>query len=72
MEEPLEYTQMLNYQEIHCPYCGESQTVTLDCSAEVQDYFEDCRVCCRPISFHVICTNHGDLESLDIKTENDV
>jgi len=63
---------MLSYSEISCPYCGESQTVTLDCSTEVQDYYEDCRICCRPISVHVVCNHEGMIESLIIKTENDV
>ncbi|WP_083921182.1 CPXCG motif-containing cysteine-rich protein [Hahella ganghwensis] len=46
--------------------------VTLDCSSEVQDYYEDCRVCCRPISVHVICNYEGEVESLVVKTENEV
>ncbi len=34
---------------IFCPYCGESNTITLDQAAgEAQDYIEDCQVCCQP------------------------
>ena len=34
---------------VHCPYCGEENEVSLDPgSGEVQDYVEDCQVCCQP------------------------
>ncbi len=40
---------------VGCPFCGESQTITLDLSAGGQSYVEDCQVCCQPmqISFEV-------------------
>jgi len=32
-----------------CPYCGESNEVGLDPgSGELQEYVEDCQVCCQP------------------------
>ena len=32
-----------------CPYCGESNEIALDAgSGAVQEYEEDCQVCCRP------------------------
>jgi len=32
-----------------CPYCGESVEIGLDPgSGNVQDYVEDCQVCCQP------------------------
>ena len=35
--------------EVNCPYCGETTSITLDPgSGAVQDYVEDCEVCCRP------------------------
>ena len=34
---------------IWCPYCGEPNEVSLDPgSGSVQDYVEDCQVCCQP------------------------
>jgi len=52
-------------QTISCPYCGENIELLIDDSvsehmsmdgryqnnagAVVEDYFEDCSVCCRPI-----------------------
>lgn len=32
-----------------CPYCGEANEIALDAGGgAVQDYVEDCQVCCRP------------------------
>jgi hypothetical protein len=55
----------LHNKTISCPYCGESIELLIDDSvsehmsmdgrykdnagAVVEDYFEDCSVCCRPI-----------------------
>lgn len=34
---------------VMCPYCGEPNEIALDAgSGAVQDYVEDCQVCCRP------------------------
>jgi cysteine-rich CPXCG protein len=34
---------------ITCPYCGEPNEISLDAgSGSVQEYEEDCQVCCRP------------------------
>lgn len=45
---------------IHCPYCGESISVLIDCSVDIQEYIEDCQVCCRPITFKVQSTADED------------
>jgi transposase-like protein len=34
---------------VTCPYCGEINEIALDPgSGSVQEYVEDCQVCCRP------------------------
>lgn len=39
---------------VKCPYCGETVTIALDPDGgEVQEYVEDCEVCCRPWQVHV-------------------
>ncbi len=38
---------------IRCPYCGEPETVVIDCSQGSQTYVEDCQVCCRPMELTV-------------------
>ena len=48
---------------VECPYCGESNEVTLDPgSGSDQEYVEDCQVCCRPWLMHVRYTRDGTAE----------
>jgi len=65
--------ELLN-RHITCPYCGESIELLIDDSvsehmsmdgryennagAVVEDYYEDCSVCCRPIRIQ----QHVDIE----------
>jgi hypothetical protein len=40
--------------EVSCPHCGETVTVALDSGGgPVQEYVEDCSVCCRPWTVRV-------------------
>ena len=42
-----------------CPYCGEWNEVSLDPgSGELQEYVEDCQVCCQP--WRVVVHYHED------------
>ena len=35
--------------DVVCPYCGEAVTIAVDPgSGSVQEYVEDCEVCCNP------------------------
>jgi hypothetical protein len=46
-----------------CPYCGESNEIALDPSGgTVQDYVEDCQVCCQPWHVHVHWRRDGSAE----------
>ena len=49
----------LEEKDIQCPYCWESISVLIDCSVELQEYIEDCQVCCRPIVFDVNVDEEG-------------
>jgi hypothetical protein len=60
----------LEESTIMCPYCGESFTVVLDCSADEQDYIEDCEVCCKPIEMHLRITDSSSYE-LSVNSENE-
>lgn len=44
---------MLDFQSVHCPYCGEPNLLAIDASAGAQRYVEDCQVCCRPMTVAV-------------------
>jgi transcription elongation factor Elf1 len=36
-----------------CPHCHERISMLLDCSEDgVQEYIEDCEVCCQPIQLN--------------------
>lgn len=48
--------------EIQCPYCGEFNTLLLDCSGGEQDYFEDCQACCCPIEIHLLVGDDGNYQ----------
>jgi hypothetical protein len=49
-------------QTIMCPYCGESIEILIDDSSGVQDYFEDCSVCCRPIRIQLDTDSDGNYQ----------
>lgn len=50
-----------------CPYCGETNEVSLDPgSGTVQEYVEDCQVCCQP--WRVVVHYHED-GSADVHVE---
>lgn len=47
--------------DVTCPYCGESVTIALDPgSGAVQEYVEDCQVCCRPWTVRVTFDEAGE------------
>ena len=41
---------MQNEHFFTCPYCWETISMIFDENYPMQDYIEDCEVCCRPIS----------------------
>jgi len=46
-----------------CPYCGEENAVRVDPgSGSVQEYVEDCQVCCRPWRVSVRYAGDGSVE----------
>ena len=52
---------------VWCPYCGEPNEVALDPgSGTVQEYVEDCQVCCQP--WRVTVRYRGD-GSADVRAE---
>ena len=39
-----------------CPYCWEAVSTLVDVSQPLQNYIEDCEVCCNPIKFKIQCS----------------
>ena len=60
MDETASYT---------CPSCGETIVASVDPSGgDVQEYVEDCPVCCRPNVLHVTFDREGRV-TLDVEPE---
>ena len=48
---------------VYCPYCNESIEITLDPSGgTIQEYVEDCGVCCQPWTVNVQYGEDGTAE----------
>jgi hypothetical protein len=56
---------------ISCPYCGESFTILVDCSTGSHHYIEDCQVCCRPMELFIKADVAGNLDSVEIKRDDE-
>ena len=61
---------LLEMQDVECPYCGEVISLMLDGSAGSQHYFEDCHVCCRPITVLLDVDAEGDAH-VRVQSEED-
>jgi len=55
---------------VQCPYCWEQITLLIDGSIEMQEYTEDCEVCCRPIDF-VVEMNELDQAKVVARLQNE-
>jgi hypothetical protein len=52
---------MLVQQSVDCPYCGETNEISIDPSGgKRQSYDEDCQVCCRPWRVNVQIDGDGE------------
>ena len=60
----------ISEKQIFCPYCGEPITVLVDGSLPLQNYVEDCEVCCRPIVLDVAVDVEGDV-AVSARIENE-
>ncbi len=49
--------------DVACPYCGETNEIALDPGGgAVQEYVEDCQVCCRPWRVSVLYATDGSAQ----------
>jgi hypothetical protein len=63
--------QLLNEQEVFCPYCGEAITLLVDGSVQDSTYTEDCSVCCQPMLVQASVGVDGELQSLQVMREDE-
>jgi len=54
---------------VQCPYCGEPIELMVEDADELQEYIEDCQVCCRPIVVTVALED--GLLQVRVRAEND-
>lgn len=56
---------------VHCPYCGEAVELLLDpAGGDLQEYVEDCEVCCRPWRVEVTYDDTG-APSVELYTDDE-
>lgn len=56
----------------HCAYCGEPNEIVVDLSGgEVQEYIEDCQVCCRPNALYITSNNSTGEAWVEAFTDDD-
>ena len=48
---------MIEYYFV-CPHCWENQLKMIDPSIEIQNFIEDCEVCCNPLEFNLSIINN--------------
>ena len=61
---------LIQLSKIFCPYCGQLSEITIDSSIDIQEYIEDCTVCCRPMILRAYIDEDG-CSIVDVKSEND-
>jgi hypothetical protein len=47
------------FVRVSCPYCGEEFETSVDASAGLCSYVEDCQVCCQPIDMELRVDENG-------------
>jgi len=47
------------FVRVVCPYCGEEFETSVDASAGLCSYVEDCQVCCQPIDMELRVDENG-------------
>lgn len=62
---------LLQEEEISCPYCGEPLDVLIDPQDVGQEYIEDCQVCCRPINFMITEDEDGEMR-VEVRADDEM
>ena len=73
-DEGIEGASVEEETVVLCPYCGEMIEVALDAGGgAVQEYVEDCSVCCRPMRIKVRYARDGSASvTADAEDEEDL
>jgi hypothetical protein len=55
------------FARVTCPYCGEDFETSVDASAGLCSYVEDCQVCCQPIEMELCVDENGAFKDLVLR-----
>jgi hypothetical protein len=55
------------FTRVACPYCGEEFETSVDASAGLCSYVEDCQVCCQPIEMELRVDENGAFQDLVLR-----
>jgi hypothetical protein len=55
------------FARVTCPYCGEEFETSVDASAGLCSYVEDCQVCCQPIEMELRVDENGAFQELVLR-----
>ncbi len=55
------------FARVTCPYCGEDFETSVDASAGLCSYVEDCQVCCQPIEMELRVDENGKFSELVLR-----
>jgi len=61
---PIDTGATTEFVRVSCPYCGEDFETSVDASAGVCSYVEDCQVCCQPIEMELRVDESGAFSEL--------
>ena len=64
---PMDTGVTTEFVRVTCPYCGEDFETSVDASAGLCSYVEDCQVCCQPIEMELRVSENGEFEELNAR-----
>jgi hypothetical protein len=64
---PMDSAATSGFVRVACPYCGEQFETSVDASAGLCSYVEDCQVCCQPIDMELRVDENGDFSELVLR-----
>lgn len=64
------FTAVTQFATVPCPYCGGTYDSAIDLTLGLQEYIEDCQVCCRSIELTIDVRN-GDFNGLTARRSDE-
>jgi len=64
---PVDSGETTEFVIVSCPYCGEAFETSVDASAGLCSYVEDCQVCCQPIEMELRVDEQGRFSELLVR-----